>query len=201
MSPATTVPLSHLQSLFLISLSFSPSPTLLKAWIKRILALQQTVKRDVVNGDGPPSPSQGVPYNPSTQPNGASHQRCATAKTSRVLLGTIRSHFKSHSLMEIVRVAFLHDQPAQSSSPLLENRCRSQQLTPHSFTLHDLTRDISPKLTVSGLRLKIHSTIKFCKTTHSQVLIYGLKTMATMFRIHSWAKQWYRTFQRQHRLS
>lgn len=105
MSPAT----SHLQSFSLIFLSFSLSPTPLKAWIKRILALQQTVKRDVFSRDGPPSPSQGVPNNPSTQPNGASHQRCATRKTSRVLLGTIRSHFKSHSLMEIVRVAFLHD--------------------------------------------------------------------------------------------
>jgi hypothetical protein len=72
-------------------------------------------------------------------------------------------------------------------------------LTP--FTPHDLTRDISPKLTASGFRLKAHSTLNFCKTTHSQVLIYGLKTMVTIFRIHLWAKQWYRTLQVQHRLS
>jgi hypothetical protein len=200
MSPATTMPISHLQSLSLISLSFSPSPTLLKAWIKRILALQQPVKRDVFSRDGPPIPSQGVPNTPSTQPNGASHQRCATEKTSQVLLGTLRSHFKSHSLMDIVQAAFLHNQPAQPSNPLLESRCRSQQLTPHSFTLHELTHDISLQLTVSGFRHKIHSTLKFCKTTHSQLLIFGLKTMVTMFRIHWWAKRWHRTFQRQHRL-
>ncbi len=141
MSPATTIRISHLQSFSLISFSFSLSPTPLKAWIKRILALQQTVKRDVFSRDGSPSPSQGVPNNPSPQPNGASHQRCATGKTSRVLLGTIRSHFKSHSLMEIVRVAFLHDQPAQSSIQLLENRCRSQQLplTLSPFTILRMT--------------------------------------------------------------
>jgi hypothetical protein len=200
MWPATTIPISHIQSLSLISLSFSLSPTFLKAWIKRILALQQPVKRGVFSRDGPPIPSQGVPKTPSTQPNGASHQRCATEKTSQVLLGTIRSHFKSHSLMDIVRVAFLHDLPAQSSSPLLESRCRSQQLTPHSFTLHELTHDISPQLTVSGFRHKTHSTLNFCKTTRSRLLMYGLKTMVTMFRIHLGAKQWHRIFQWQHRL-
>jgi len=200
MSPATTMPISHLQSLSLISLSFSLSPTLLKEWIKRILALQQPIKRDVFSRDGPPIPSQGVPNTPSTQPNGASHQRCITEKTSQVLLGTIRSHFKSHSLMDIVRVAFLHDLPARSSSPLLESRCRSQQLTPHFFTLHELPHDISPQLTVSGFRHKIHSTLNFCKTTRSQLLMYGLKTMVTMFRIHLWAKRWHRIFQWQHRL-
>jgi hypothetical protein len=58
------------------------------------------------------------------------HQRCLVNRTSRVLPGITKFHFRSHWLMDRVRIASLHHQPVQANNPFLVNHRKGQQFLP-----------------------------------------------------------------------
>jgi hypothetical protein len=138
--------------------------------------------RLVNKGDPSISSSQRAPNNTRTQPP------TPPFATEQNQLGASRHHQVSFQ----EPLPYYGHSPNSLSSPSTSSVEQSApgELSQGSafYPSKSHTRDMNLKLNIPGFRLKIHLPLKFCKRIHSLVPLYGLRTMAMIYRTHSLAQ-------------